>query len=188
MKVFQIGFNKCATTSLNHMFRQSGMSTVHWDSGKLAKKIRANSIEGKMLLDGIDNYEFYSDLEHVDSKQYIYAFSDHFKELDEQYPGSKFILNTRSIGKWLKSRERHGNGSYLNRFISILDTDRDGVIKYWEKLWYKHHAEVTSYFDGKENLLLFDIDNDNPEKIVNFMRPHVLDGKHYLHTHKTKYS
>ena len=43
IKIFQIGFNKCATVSLHKFFESNGLKSIHWDKGRLAKTIYKNS-------------------------------------------------------------------------------------------------------------------------------------------------
>ncbi|QIA64446.1 hypothetical protein GT360_13520 [Vibrio astriarenae] len=186
MKVFQIGFNKCGTTSIGHFFERNGLKAVHWGAGHLARVMKANYLLGNKLLEGIEDYDFYSDLEFVNDDQFIYAFKDYFKLLDQQYPGSKFILNTRSVTKWIQSRINHGGGTYLTRFKRIYKVEtEEEVISQWLKLWYQHHADVITYFQDRDNFLLFDIENDDADKLVQFMSPMNMDKKHYMHIHKT---
>jgi hypothetical protein len=45
-----------------------------------------------------------------------------FKELDQAYPGSKFILTVRSEGKWIRSVRSHWDPE-RNRFRTAWNTD-----------------------------------------------------------------
>jgi hypothetical protein len=101
-KIFQIGFNKCGTTSIHNLFVQCGLKSVHHGKGIIARKICYNIINNKKMLDGVDKYDCYTDIESVHHMQY--PFITHYKLLDEQYPNSLFILNTRPINKWIESR------------------------------------------------------------------------------------
>ncbi|WP_444932175.1 sulfotransferase [Microbulbifer sp. SSSA002] len=185
MKVFQIGFNKCGTTSLSHFFLRNGYKSVHWDYGNLALKIEENFKSGRLLLEGYEQYNFYGDMEMVSSR-YIYAFEKYYKQLDHQYPGSFFILNNRPIERWVESRKRHGNGTYLERFKKIYRCNEEEVIRRWEYEWYRHHSNVLKYFYGRDNFLLFNIETDSGEKLIDFIGEPDLKASYYRHTNKTE--
>ncbi|WP_444912186.1 sulfotransferase [Microbulbifer sp. PAAF003] len=184
MKVSQIGFNKCGTTSVNHFFLRNGYESVHWDHGSLALRLEDNYLHGKPLLSGYKNFDFYSDMEFVSSRC-LYAFEKYYHELDRQYPDSLFILNTRPVEKWVESRLNHGNGSYLHRFEKIYSCDRETVIRRWKYEWHRHHSNVLQYFYGRKNFLLFDIEKDDGRKLKEFIGCSRLQASFYKHAHKT---
>ena len=121
-KIFIIGFNKCGTRTLHHFFKKNGLDSRHYicknknKNKNIASQIYKNKYENKLLLDGIDHYDVYSDMENIHSVTLLYA-QYLFKELDTQYPNSKFILNTRNVEKWLTSRQNHpgGKGKYIKK-------------------------------------------------------------------------
>ncbi|AWF80106.1 hypothetical protein BTJ40_04335 [Microbulbifer sp. A4B17] len=184
MKIFQIGFNKCGTTSLNHFFLRNGYKAVHWDYGNLALKLEENFLHGRPLLSEYEEYSFFSDMELV-SNRCLYAFEKFYQELDRQYPGSLFILNTRPLDKWINSRLKHGGGTYLQRFEKIYGCDREGIIRRWEYEWYRHHSNVLQYFYGRENLLLFNIEKDGGDKLKSFIGCTKINASFYRHDHRT---
>ncbi|WKD48794.1 sulfotransferase [Microbulbifer spongiae] len=184
MRVFQIGFNKCGTTSLNHFFLRNGYKAIHWDYGNLALQLEANCLHGRPLLSGYEEYNFFSDMELV-STRCLYAFEKYYQELDRQYPGSLFILNTRPIEKWINSRLNHGLGSYLRRFKEIYSCDREEVVQRWKYEWHRHHSNVLQYFYGRKNFLLFNIEKDDGEKIKNFIGCSKINASYYRHEHRT---
>ena len=164
MKIFQIGFNKCGTTSLHKFFLDNGLKSIHWDSGNLAKKIHRNSKSNLPLLTGYKDYDCFTDMESQMDNIFIYLTL--FKELDKQYPGSKFILNVRNREEWIESRIKHRD--YLKVYQKITRLDKEGVIKLWENQWDKHIKDVTEYFGEREDLLVFDIENE-VDKLLQFM-------------------
>src|SRR5262245_10122955 len=108
MKVFCIGLNKTGTRSLNDALELLGLRGMHWGGRDVASAAQRGPqikaaveralAEGRPLLDDLDDADAYSD---------ILALSENFTALDEQYPGSKFILTTRDVDDWLASRRRH---------------------------------------------------------------------------------
>lgn len=185
-KIFQIGFNRCGTISLNHFFTKNNIKSIHWDCGALARSIQQNYLEGLPLLgpEYKDIIAFF-DMEYLFEK--IYIGQQLFKELDSQYPGSKFILNTRDKKKWLRSRVSHRNEGYLKDSAQIYGLTLTEMFSQWSWQWDQHHAEVLEYFkDRPEDLLVFDIEKDSASKLCDFFKLYYkLDPNHFLHIHKS---
>ena len=188
-KVFQIGFNKCATRSFFQLFKQSGYDSVHYQKGRLAKRILNNFLRSKSILEGIDKHFFYSDLECVYSSKivpiYAYLF---YKEIHEQYPNSKFILNVRPVDDWVRSRLRHSNRKYIRSCKTRLRMNKDKVVKEWRKHFHTHTEDVKSFFKDKpDKLLVYDISKDGPDNIINFFSDLNLDVSKWGHYGKTSH-
>ena len=108
----------------------------------MAKKIVANDIDDKPLLDGYDNYIVYSDMEdHINLN---YAHVTHFKQLDVQYPNSKFILNIRDVENWIKSRNNHMDGKYAEYLCYRLEINRDVLNDLWREEFSKKWEQISS--------------------------------------------
>ena len=111
-------------------FLRAKRTQVHsLGEGFVAAGIEASRIEGKPLLHYVDGFQVYCDMEfmredhagkHISRRPFrklynalgeekirtpIYAYT-YFEELDKQYPGSRFILNTREVEGWIRSRRR----------------------------------------------------------------------------------
>jgi hypothetical protein len=182
MKIFQIGFNRCGTVSLCKFFERNGIAGVHWDEGNLARRMYENHLRGCQLLEDYNDKIFFSDMEAEISQNgnsmWIFAHVDYFKVLDEQYPESKFILNTRNVDDWVRSRCKFKmgpnsvGGEYLEIFKRLYNADEDTVKQLWIAQWDNHHASVKEHFkDRPQDLLVYDIDKDNSQKIVDFVSP-----------------
>lgn len=86
----------------------------------------------------------------------------HFKYLDYFFPGSKFVLTTRSLDGWLKSMEhaqRHdprpiqGEHERIARRMAIYEhVGFDGPTL--AAAFHRHHAEVRRYFARRSDDLL----------------------------------
>ena len=148
MKVFCIGFNKCGTTTLHHFFVDNNLKSVHntwWWLWK--KKSKFNDMQ--CFTDGY---------EYLKNKR---QFPD-LKMLEEYFPDAKFIIQTRSLNKWLLSRMK-------KYFRSIDDYDHQLLLRWIidRNHWYKI---LNRYFQNKNNYLVLDIDDPNREdKICNFL-------------------
>ena len=174
-RIFQIGFNRCGTTSLHLFFEQNGLRSIHWGRGSLAAGIEASRIEGKPLLTYVDGFQVYCDMEfmredhagkHISRRPFrrlyealgqdriskpIYAYT-YFAELDRQYPGSRFILNTREVEGWIRSRRSFLDIGY--RFCSHGDgahESQEGLEGCWRHHWKYHVSSVREYFSDKPN-------------------------------------
>src|SRR5581483_4664887 len=136
VKVFQIGFSKCGTLSLHEFFQNNGISSVHHDGGHLAVHMHLNHVQGKPLLDNIYNnvYGFF-DMERLYDEPMISIPQMYFRELDQQNPGSKFILNTRNKLAWLKSKSIHPAYHHKMRWLDLhskfLNKSKQEVLEQW---------------------------------------------------------
>ena len=206
-RIFQIGFNRCGTTSFHLFFEQNGLRSIHWGRGSVAAGIEASMIEGKPLLHYVDGFQVYCDMEfmredhagkHITRRPFrklyealgedkisrpVYAYT-YFEELDKQYPGSRFILNTRKVEGWIRSRRRFLDIGY--NFCSHGDGvhgTQDELEGCWRDHWRDHVSSVRGYFSDKPGSLLeYDIHSDDPSQISDFLPELGLDpskwGRH----------
>ena len=167
-KIFCIGLNKTGTISLHHALETIGFKSLHWGGPGTGDIIRRAAAEGRPLVEDLDEYDAFSDLA-VLSKQ--------FPLLDEQYPGSKFILTTRPMEPWVESRrahvlrnqERATTGEYTGNFL-VVDPDA------WREEFIDHHARVEAYFAGRDDLLVFKItEGDGWDELCPFLGVDVPD-------------
>jgi len=193
--IFQIGFNKCATTALLWLFTNSGVPTLHGAGRKYRRTghhtvslrhpqitIHHNICAGLPPVTGLEDFSAFLDMEHVRTKDGMIV--ENFKFFDRfaaAYPNAKFILNLRDKSDWLRSRARHAKGEYLSLAMRRLNMDQDMVLARWADEFDRHNAAVRNFFEKEEDrLVVFDIDNDPVEKIVDFCAPNfVLDPVHW---------
>jgi hypothetical protein len=110
-RIFGIGMHKTGTTSLHHALQSLGVESAHWKNAHWAKNIWLEMrAEGRSS--AVDRGYAFSDL----------PFPLLFKELDVAYPGSRFILTTRSEEGWLSSVQAHWN-PHTNKYRAGWDTD-----------------------------------------------------------------
>ena len=183
-KVFQIGFNKCGTTSFHILFERSGYRSIHWDEGRLARSILANADAHRPLLEGYESYTCFLDMEWLTDTTVVAIYLTHYQQLDREYPGSRFILNTRNCDTWIASRLRHKN--FANRFQRIHRQTTGDVIETWKSEWIRHHADVKAYFAQRpESLLIYDIDKDRIDKLRAFLPEFDFPGDALPHENRT---
>jgi hypothetical protein len=126
--IFGIGMNKTGTSSLTNALYILGFPCLH--SAKTVKATSAaNRAKGKPPLHGLtDKYAAFCDS----------PINYMFKELDEAYPGSRFILTVRDFNDWVISR--------IAQFRGTPQLHKDK--------WLKHVNNVRSHFEGREGDLL----------------------------------
>lgn len=143
-KVFGIGFHKTGTTTLDAVYRILGLNAcpVRTD---LAESLRKGDMGPTLEVAGQFD-----------------AFQDNpwpilFKELDEAFPGSKFIMTYREDEKWLKSivNSFEKKKTPMRKWIY---GERHGAPRGNEAVYLKryqaHHAAVREYFKNRPNDLL----------------------------------
>ncbi len=150
-KVFGIGLNKTGTRSIAVAMRMLGYRTFHVGGDKVDALVAAADAAGEPLLTRLGaGFDAYFD---------VHALVVRFRELDEQYPGSTFLLTTRELDGWIESRRRHvlanqqraAQGRYRG---SWLEVDIEG----WRAEYDEHHRAVRSYFSNRpQDLLELDV-------------------------------
>lgn len=202
-KIFQIGFNKCGTSSLYNLFSvysKPNIPSIHWDNGNLAYNIHRRLLNQEPVLLDYKDIVFFSDMEFIhydyddNKKSKIIEAYKYYKIFDIQYPSSKFILNIRDIDKWLMSRLKHvcyfssiqnktiishveDKHTYLLYYKKIYNTDIvQEVVDAWKAEYNEHINNVMQYFaDRPEDLLVYNIETDDFSKISNFFNKYDIN-------------
>lgn len=173
-KIFCIGPNKTATTSLHLAFKMLGLSSVHHvnHNGKIGLIMEDNINAGRKPLEGVDEYDAYSDFTWN---------MENIKILENEYPSSLFIFTTRDTNEWLKSRINH------DRVWNENNPDKKPRTIDGKKLkdWYEsYHKEIRSHFKGREDYLEMNIPKgDGWEKLCPFLGLPIPD-KPFPHDNK----
>lgn len=93
-----------------------------------------------------------------------------FRELDRQYPGSKFILTTRDLDGWLKSCSRHFGEPYDNTMREKLFGTYQFDEPKFRATYERHHREVFNYFAGRsQDLLVYRLGDEQWEPLCVFL-------------------
>lgn len=186
-----IGFNKTGTTSIHRLFQESGFNSVHWDEGKLTKKMLSNVINGKPTLSGYDDkFDVFSDLVYR-TESFWFEGNSLFKQIDSDYENVKFVYNTRDIDDWLESRLHHEEKveeqTILELHKKILDTDDLSIIKnHWRNVRERYEEDIYTYFANKKNFLKIKIDDKNfVEKVEKFADIQLLKKEWKQYNKKT---
>jgi len=149
-RVFCIGLNKTATSSFHAAMVILGLTSLHWGGPEVNQAVRAALDEGRPLLSGLDpTFDAFSD---------VGLLSTHFDLLDDQYPGSRFVLTVRPVDQWIDSRRRHvernvarrAAGDYDGTFLTV---DED----LWREQWQRQVGRARRYFEGRRDFLEVDL-------------------------------
>ena len=200
-RIFLIGFNKCGTTSFHDYFTANGIASVHWRANTLALALDHNRAKSRPLLEGVDRWTAYTDMNCIPGSPWGRSNSDHapliegcryFRELHRDYPDALFILNTRDPFDWLRSRLQHDQGQFAAAYKRALASEgirtKRELKQRWLCDWYKHHGEVLSYFRdaAPKQLLVFHIQATPVKKLNLFLRPHFsITQRSFPHHHQS---
>jgi len=163
-KIFCVGQNKTATSSLHLAFIKLGIKSIH-DTSRCTKLIEKARAEEKKLLYYLNEYQAFSD----------HPFCYYYNILDEQYPNSKFILNIRDPHDWIKSRKKH-EIKWSKEYPVEPWTDKREK-KLFDYFIYKNN-EIIKYFKGRSNFMIMDVTKgEGWEKLCPFLEVPVIKDK-----------
>jgi len=176
-KVFGIGFHKTGTSTLDVALQELGYKVLGARTDLAATLLNGDIEEA---LEQCDEYD---------------ALQDNpwpllYKELDDRYPNSKFILTVRDENKWIKSVTNHfgKDHSELRRWIYGIGHPLGNEEVYLNR--YKdHNQDVLQYFSHrKDDLLVIEWDQGKGwEEICDFLNEPIPDQV-FPHANKGNYS
>lgn len=145
-RTFCVGMNKTGTMSLARAFELLGLRVWH-DAAGAARLMEQAAARGLPVLSGFDHCDCYAD------KPFVFWY----RQLDADYPGSRFILNTRDNDAWIASRIAHTErwNSRQRRPeepVREIDPPRELALK--DRL----EAEIKAHFAASpERFMVFDV-------------------------------
>jgi len=182
-RVFGIGWHKTATTSLDGALEILGYNSWHWSQLDELRPAQAARMIWREMKHGRS--------ETLERRQ---ALSDFpipllFRELDEAYPGSKFILTVRNARDWLHAAARHFSTKFnpcradwhldpfTNKAHQIAYGRQDFEPDVFVDRYLRHNREVMDHFAGRDDqLLVMDMDKSPGwEKLCAFLGKPVPD-------------
>lgn len=159
-KVFGIGFHKTGTTTLGQALRMLGYRV---------QKGCAFNHPGKPTVPEPVTLEKVWDVVRPMVPLYG-AFEDNpwpllFRQLDQAFPGSRFIFTHRDPQRWIRSAVRYF-GAKNNATLDLLYERRGFQIAGNEDVaiarYVRHNAEVREHFDGRpDDLLVWDLETQS---------------------------
>lgn len=177
-KVIGVGFHKTGTSTLGKALETLGYEVcgVRW---QLAEPL----LQGDLgpVWEIADRYQ---------------AFQDNpwpllFRELDERYPGSYFILTWRDKERWIRSVVDHlgRNSNPMREWIYDGVGAPKGNEAHYLELYERHNQEVMSYFEeDPHRLLLMNFEEGEAwEKLCDFLGHDIPDAP-FPHENKNTHS
>jgi len=169
-KVICIGLQRTGTTSLGASLRYLGYNHLSFKE-EHRQLFKNNDIPS--LLNIIKNYD------SCDDNPWPYLY----KQIDELYPNSKFILTVRKTPDiWFKS---------ICNLADILGPRKDSIPPYNNKdslikNYNRHNSEVVNYFNNNSDKLLTVCweEGHGWKEICNFLNLPIPD-RPFTHAHKT---
>ena len=177
-KLFIIGYNKTATTSLSEFFAANGYSSVHWRTRtriNLAQRMTSNVMNRRPILAGIAEFDVYSDMTYSDSNVLLEG-NFFYRQLHHEYPNAFFLLNLRDTDSWVRSRMSHGlpDNSFAARAKKAMGVSDEALIAFWKKAHQDFHSEVADYFRqaSPDRFMTFSIDTQSPKELATWLNGH----------------
>ena len=151
-KVFAVGFNKTATSSIHDLFKTLGLKSFHGPKWRACDDLQL-----------LKSYDCFSD-----------GIPKDLPKLDRLFPGSKFILQVRDLDSWIYSRLSHIERNKATGNYNAGDKwdNSENAIKSWITGRNFHHLHVLSYFEKRPLDLLvinFIRDESAAKKIADFI-------------------
>ena len=174
-KVFGIGFHKTGTTSLANALRELGYTVAGpfgVDDPDIAATARVRVLERAAEWDAVQ-----------DNPWPLF-----YRELDESFPGSKFILTIRQTDAWIASVLQHfgGQTTPMREWIYGVG-DPVGAEAIYRERYERHNREVLDYFaDRPDDLLVLNIaDGRGWEDICPFLG-HDMPDSPFPHANRSQ--
>lgn len=169
-KIFGIGLSRTGTLSLSTALSMLGFAVAHWSAHVGAQRGVNSWFRGDFTSDELVGIDAAADM----------PVPIYFRELDQRYPGSKFVLTVRDVGPWLVSLGRHFarfdlTDDPLSEYRKVVRLAAYGTYGFSEpRLRFAHaahHQDVVRYFADRPNdLLVLDIcGGDGFERLAPFV-------------------
>ena len=156
-KVFGIGLSRTGTRSLGEALTLLGYRTASFVAHKTEERGKSTWFAGDFETDSLPNHDAAVDL----------PIPTFYPQLDQRYPGSKFILTVREPASWIASIRRHWTRwpiteDSAGRYRQMLRLAMYGMYGFSEArmigVYEMHVQNVQQYFRARpQNLLLIDI-------------------------------
>lgn len=177
-RVFCIGWHKTGTSTLGLALVKLGYSVVGARLD-LVHPLRRGDVGA--ALDVAAQFDALQDV----------PWAALYAELDQRFPGSRFILTKRDEQGWLRSALGHFGDTHIPLHEWLYGKSRmSGNEDLYLERFRRHYRDVEAYFRAREgDLLIMDLPGgDGWEKMCNFLGrpipkrpfPHVNKGRHSL--------
>ena len=142
-KVFCIGLNKTGTTTLEKCGELLGLECASCNRSHLEDVTHQRGLQN--IVNTVNEFDLFQD----------WPYPLIYKELDQLFPGSKFILTTRiNEIAWLDSLKRHSWRTHPTQHCRKLAYGFDypfGFEKEHLQFYKSHNEAVRNYFSNRED-------------------------------------
>lgn len=165
-KIFVLSLSKMASTSLNQALNQLGIPCLHYPKimPQVAAYLQTKNKNCVMLDEIFEQYRALSDI----------SINPVIEALDQNYPGSVFIILYRNKEEWLESGERHYKkrdielakpGKEKNREIMLFFRKLNFGCEHFDKEMFSKaydnfYSRLDKYFVGREDFMKMNIINN----------------------------
>jgi hypothetical protein len=177
--VFGVGLSRTGTLSLSRALSMLGIVTSHYPNDPTTQD---ELKDGRYALTLLRTVQAITDI----------PAAPFYPQLDQAFPGSRFILTTRETEAWLASVERHFS-MYVDRrrdaFDDFMFACVYGSLSFSaERFRYVrdlHERNVRSYFaDRPEDLLILDVSEPDPWGVLCGFLGRPVPPEPYPHVNK----
>eukprot|EP01084_Bolivina_argentea_P269193 457437_1 len=174
--IFQIGWNKCGTTSLYHFMQSNNIPSIHNTECKFHFDLSNNYLYlNKFMLDNYRNNRSVLPLECTDYFQFYSDFgtelSGHYNTIKQTVLQKQSVLNNNLYNKWIKTWYKIFTAEFPNSkyILNIRNVNN------WLKSKYLHHPSLHKQirFNDEKNRINQFIDDMNDTKQL--QRGHMSD-------------
>lgn len=172
--MFGIGLSRTGTHSLTQALHVLGFDTVHYPTDRATLE---TLIRGDARFPLLEHYDGITDI----------TVAPYYEDLDQAWPGSKFVLTVRDEESWLRSCRDHW-ARYPSSWFDEDEKPTDAMQVHWflraavyasyefdagrfRHTYRRHLEQVTSYFKGRDDdLLVLDVAaGDGYEQLAPFL-------------------
>ena len=157
-KVFVLGFHKTGTCSMAKALSLLGYRVVG-PSLELVPSVEAQDLDAMYrVVDGYDAFQ--------DDPWFL-----PYRQFDQRYPGSRFILTWRDSQVWIKSVQKHfGKRVSPSRRLVYGDVSPLSDPQHYVDVYERHVKGVREYFvDREEDFLEFRVGQDSWDSLCPFL-------------------
>jgi hypothetical protein len=152
-KIFGLGLPKTGTVSLAQALTTMGYNTIHnpW------------KFHHQILMDA----NFRWDAEPWDAL--VHFGYHHFRQLNREYPGSKWILTIRDVGEWLDSCERwFSTRKDCKTTLNRIATFGTAIFhrEHFRDVYMGHLRNITGYFRNLSNFIMLPVGAKDTAEIL----------------------
>lgn len=159
-RIFQVGMYKCGTTSIRRFFQAGSPGLAHAYGAMVAERMERNVSMGNAVLQGVENFDVYTDMNSTRDRDRVIVGGEFYARILRDYPGSRFILNTRDEERWLRSMV----GNRGDTFPALSD---DEYMEMWRLRRSRLHERIVRDIPP-DRLLVFDIEAGSPVELCRF--------------------